>query len=108
MAAKILGWKYVGIEVDPKFVKTARNRVESACGQKVAKDLDPSAVAPLLRVFFERMDNATGADEDASRHYKAALQTTNDRSSRIARGEIIRKLLDGSVAPGSGFGAENP
>lgn len=30
MAAKILGWKYVGIEVDPKFVKTARNRVESA------------------------------------------------------------------------------
>jgi site-specific DNA-methyltransferase (adenine-specific) len=30
MAAKILGRKYVGIEVDPKFVKTARNRVESA------------------------------------------------------------------------------
>lgn len=34
---------------------------------------------------------------DAERYYKAALQASNDRSNRIARGEVVNKLLRNAI-----------
>lgn len=36
-------------------------------------------------------------DIDAERYYKSALQASNDRSNRIARGEVVNKLLRKAV-----------
>jgi hypothetical protein len=62
----------------------------------------PDRVAAALEDLYKRVDDpeARGQpDTDPSRYYKAALQATNDRSSRVTRGEILRKLLD-SVSDG--------
>ncbi len=62
--------------------------------RKVA--LEPRATAGHLEAFYTRVDDATarGApDSPESRYYKAALQATNDRGSRVTRGEIIEKVL---------------
>ena len=64
---------------------------------KRQKQLDPTAVANVLSDLYSKVDNTEirgNADSDASRYYKAALQATNDRSSRITRGEILRNLLN--------------
>jgi hypothetical protein len=42
-----------------------------------------------VNVFGERAE----AEEDVVRYYKASLQATNDRSSRLTRGEVVRKIL---------------
>lgn len=54
-----------------------------------------------LENFFSIVDDVgagvmTG-NIDAERYYKAALQASNDRSSRIARGEIINKLIRSAI-----------
>ncbi len=59
--------------------------------------LDPTRFAQALKTFYATVDDpgSRGTPEsDASRYYKAALQATNDRSSRATRGEIIRKLIN--------------
>jgi uncharacterized protein with ParB-like and HNH nuclease domain len=64
---------------------------------KRQKTMDPTRFAQALVAFYAEVDDPElrGAPEsDASRYYKAALQATNDRSSRATRGEIIRKLID--------------
>ena len=69
---------------------------------KRQKQLAPAAVAEELAGFYSRVDNMNfqvDAESDSSRYYKAALQATNDRSSRVTRGEIIRALLEASVQP---------
>ena len=66
---------------------------------KRQKKLSPAAIAPARAELYSKVDNVEirGApDSDASRYYKAALQATNDRSSRITRGQILRDLLDTS------------
>jgi hypothetical protein len=69
---------------------------------KRQKRLVPAAVAEELAGSYSRVDNMDfqgDPESDASRYYKAALQATNDRSSRVARGEIVRALLEASLQP---------
>lgn len=63
--------------------------------------LDPRKSAQLLLEFYRAVDerssqpDATEGRDQVSRYYKSALQATNDRSSRINRGKIIRDILIG-------------
>lgn len=59
-------------------------------------NLKPSMVAKNLKRFYALVDQAStgnNTSEDALKYYKAALQATNDRSSRIVRGESIKKAI---------------
>lgn len=64
--------------------------------------LDPSAVREELEDFWRQVGQVreTGQTQPSSdaaaevfRYYKASIQATNDRNSRIARGEIIGRHL---------------
>ena len=58
--------------------------------------LSPTAIAKELNKFYKCVDLAAAGkskDEIVQKYYKAALQASNDRSNRIARGEIIGDLL---------------
>lgn len=58
--------------------------------------LDPDAAGVKLQSFFDALSRITEGAEvspTVSEYYKASIQATNDRSSRITRGRIIRKLL---------------
>jgi Protein of unknown function DUF262 len=65
------------------------------------KQVDPQETARRLLKFYNVVDerasqsDATDRDDKISRYYKSALQATNDRSSRITRGNIIREILLG-------------
>jgi uncharacterized protein DUF262 len=59
-------------------------------------NLSPGDVGSALSKFYERVDMydpAGGPDKALERYSKAALQASNDRSNRIARGEIVRNLI---------------
>ena len=59
-------------------------------------ELSPAVVSATLNDFYSQVDNAElqgGPDNDTSRYYRAGLQATNDRGSRVTRGEILRRLL---------------
>lgn len=59
--------------------------------------LEPKATAKALSRFYARVDDpdVRGATASAAwRYYKAALQGTNDRGSRVTRGEIVRAILE--------------
>jgi hypothetical protein len=67
-------------------------------------ELDPAEVGQQLSEFYDAVDASQGATDDAdlAAYYRAALQATNDRGSRIARGEIIFRKLEriaGAQAP---------
>lgn len=58
--------------------------------------LDVSKTRAVLDEFYmqvELVSIAGSQDEDATKYYKAALQASNDRGSRIERGNIIGKVL---------------
>jgi hypothetical protein len=56
--------------------------------------LDPATVRESLSRFYDDVDRGSeSADDLVRRYYKAAIQATNDRGSRIARGEAIRGVL---------------
>jgi hypothetical protein len=59
-------------------------------------ELDPKEVGNRLSDFYNELDRSQGMteDRDIADYYKASLQATNDRSSRIRRGEIISKRLN--------------
>ncbi|MBB1094416.1 DUF262 domain-containing protein [Rhodopseudomonas palustris] len=64
------------------------------------KDLkiDSSALRAELDVFYSAVDRAEpGGNSDAAKYYQASLQASNDRSSRILRGQIIAKLLENAA-----------
>ena len=64
---------------------------------KRQKSIAPDRVASAILELYERVDDPEqrgDSEADAARYYKAALQATNDRSSRVTRGEILRGLLD--------------
>jgi hypothetical protein len=66
---------------------------------KRQRTLAPDAVALALTELYSKVDDPerrSDPETDAARYYKAALQATNDRSSRVTRGEILRELLDSS------------
>lgn len=59
--------------------------------------LIPEAVANELTALYKEVDDTerqSDPESDASRYYKAALQATNDRGSRITRGEILQNTLE--------------
>jgi hypothetical protein len=61
------------------------------------EDLFSAAVAHSLNRFYAQVDDPTlhgGPESDPSRYYRAALQASNDRGSRVTRGEIIRKIIN--------------
>jgi len=66
---------------------------------KRQRQLSPPTVGRALSAFYEKVDNADlrGEPESDASRYKAALQPSNDRSSRTTRGEIIRRLLDSTL-----------
>lgn len=58
--------------------------------------LENKKLADKLKSFYMVIEDAESRKDpkgDPAKYYKAALQATNDRSSRITRGEIIRKIL---------------
>jgi hypothetical protein len=64
------------------------------------KPIAPDRVAAALSDLYAKVDDPeqrADAEADAGKYYKAALQATNDRSSRVARGEILRRLLDSTT-----------
>lgn len=63
---------------------------------KLQIQLDSTTVAGALHDFYLQVDTPElRADVNSvpGRYYKAALQATNDRSSRVARGETIAGIL---------------
>ena len=60
----------------------------------------PDILAPMLTKFYETVEavrDNDAEDEVAATYYKAALQATNDRSSRLRRGKIIAGILAASA-----------
>ncbi|MEL7894458.1 DUF262 domain-containing protein [Vreelandella neptunia] len=59
--------------------------------------VDPGKLRGLLDNFYARVDQVSsgdsGDDREAQDYYSAALQASNDRSSRITRGESIHALI---------------
>lgn len=64
---------------------------------KKGLSIEPTATAELLNDFFATVDDPDERVEnvDAEVYYKAALQASNDRGNRIARGEIMAAILAG-------------
>ena len=63
-------------------------------------NLDPAKVKGQLTDFYSEVDSAAQGDEvsnDVATYYKAAIQASNDRSSRIARGKIVQNEIRSSV-----------
>lgn len=59
------------------------------------KAVSASALREELDVFFAAVDAAEPDEDSASgKYYRATLQASNDRMSRIMRGEIISALID--------------
>lgn len=58
---------------------------------------DAREAAHALSSFYEAVERARydiPDDEDVKRYFEATLQNTNDRYQRIARGEVIKKILE--------------
>jgi hypothetical protein len=58
--------------------------------------LEANEIAKTLGEFFSAVDSgpeSKGYKGDVATYHKAALQATNDRSSRMERGKIISKLI---------------
>jgi len=59
-------------------------------------ELDPDIVGPALINFYNRVEaelSEPSGDEDLQAYFRTTVQATNDRSSRAARGKVIRKVL---------------
>ncbi|WP_339344355.1 DUF262 domain-containing protein [uncultured Alcanivorax sp.] len=58
-----------------------------------------SSLRAELDDFYDRVDLANSdGDDDASLYYRASLQASNDRSSRILRGKKIRMIIENCAA----------
>ena len=64
--------------------------------------LNPSEVGARIKEFYDKVNNSIKGNldgitaseiNDISEYSKASSQATNDRGSRIKRGEIIRKVI---------------
>lgn len=65
---------------------------------KQQRQLEPNLVANRLQEFFSAVDNMNESEESDSEllaYYKASIQATNDRSSRITRGRIVNSVING-------------
>lgn len=64
--------------------------------------LDVNDVAARLSLFYERIGDAlkqASSDELLQRYFKTTLQATADRTNRVNRAEVIRKVILGEWAP---------
>jgi hypothetical protein len=62
--------------------------------------IHPQESGKHLAEFYERVDKVSaGVEENGEigNYYKASIQATNDRSSRIIRGQVLRKALLGEL-----------
>jgi Protein of unknown function DUF262 len=62
--------------------------------------LSVTSVREALQTFYsavEKCSTGSTSDENVTRYYNAALQATNDRGSRVTRGEIVREILRGTI-----------
>jgi hypothetical protein len=65
---------------------------------------DARAASDKLVAFYAAVSDARNeppADPTVKKYYEATLQAANDRSARVARGEIIQEVLEG--VPGDDF-----
>jgi hypothetical protein len=65
-------------------------------------DLSTENAATALKGFYAEVDGVMDPNDTSNLqgiYYKAALQATNDRGSRLKRGEIIQTVLDKTYAP---------
>lgn len=62
---------------------------------KSGTNLDVSSLRSALDAFYDQVDAAnTEGTGKACEYYRASLQASNDRSSRILRGERIREVIE--------------
>jgi len=58
--------------------------------------LDTTRVSIAINSFYERinqeLENSSG-DDDLQTYFKTTVQATNDRTSRVNRGRVIRKVI---------------
>ncbi len=57
--------------------------------------ISPDAARDRLEAFYLQVDSASAVDNEAeeARYYRAVLQASNDRVSRLRRGEILERIL---------------
>lgn len=70
---------------------------------------DPASTSAALTALYDGVDRARSEgsdDEGVQRYFEATLQNTNDRSQRIARGEVLRAIID--AMPHEPFAIEIP
>lgn len=63
---------------------------------KKPMELDAAEVGRKLQEFYAMVDSPetrTDPEGNPAKYYKAALQATNDRSSRVIRGQIIQSII---------------
>ena len=63
--------------------------------------LSPRLVAGALESFYTLVDiemSDPSGDEDLQAYFKTTVQATNDRSSRVTRGRVIRKVMLATVS----------
>jgi Protein of unknown function DUF262 len=76
---------------------------------KESKVLDPKGIRVKLEDFYTKVDQAVDGDEETrgfAEYHRAAIQATNDRSSRITRGRIWRRQILGEEARSEELGAD--
>lgn len=65
--------------------------------------LDADRTAAALMLFYGAVDDPdrrSDPNSDAARYYAAALHATSDRSTRVTRGDIVKGLLESTIAHG--------
>ena len=59
---------------------------------------DPEELGRALQSFYALVNGATATDDtDAGKYYRATLQASNDRTSRILRGELVSAIIRGAA-----------
>jgi hypothetical protein len=64
--------------------------------------IDAAKLARRLTKFYRKVDafrQTPSNERDVAVYFEATLQSTNDRSRRIARGEIIRTIIEANAVP---------
>lgn len=64
--------------------------------------LHPATAATALKAFYAEVDGIMDSNDTSNYpgiYYKAALQASNDRGSRVKRGELIQTILDNTYVP---------
>jgi hypothetical protein len=63
-------------------------------------DINPNDISTASKAFYELVDDPekrSRQESDQYQYYNSTLQATNDRSSRITRGKIIRNVIEKTI-----------